>query len=47
MVVSVNDIPEMRRAFEGMVMESLEVGYTVAGGASGRSMRRELVIRNW
>lgn len=47
MVISVNDIPEMRAAFNGLEMESLEISYSVGG--SGRSNRKsgELVIRNF
>lgn len=46
MVISVNDIPEMRRAFAGLNMESVGITYTVGGsGKSGRAA--ELIIRNW
>lgn len=46
MIISVNDIPEMRRAFAGLTMESADITYTVGGcGKSGPS--RELIIRNW
>lgn len=46
MIVSVNDIPEMRAAFDGLTMESVGISYTV-GGVQGRDKRSELVIRNW
>lgn len=46
MVISVNDIPEMRKAFAGLSMESLPITYTVGGGKKG-SKTSELVIRNW
>lgn len=46
MVISVNDIPEMRRAFKGLQMESVPINYTV-GGQNSRVERSELVIRNW
>ncbi|TAN52940.1 MAG: DNA adenine methylase, partial [Methylococcaceae bacterium] len=46
MVVSVNDIPEMREAFAGMAMDSIPIRYTV-GGAKGAVLRHELIIRNW
>lgn len=46
MVISVNDIPEMRQAFAGLTMESLPITYTVGGGKKG-SKAAELVIRNW
>jgi DNA adenine methylase len=46
MVISVNDIPEMRKAFAGLVMESVDITYTLAG--SGKSPKTsELIIRNW
>jgi len=46
MVVSVNDIPEMRQAFEGLAMERAEINYTVGGGARSKPAS-ELIIRNW
>lgn len=46
MVISVNDIPEMRQAFAGLRMESVDITYTVGGGKKG-SKTAELVIRNW
>jgi DNA adenine methylase len=46
MLISVNDIPEMRLVFDGLTIESAEVTYTVGG--SGRSKPSgELIIRNW
>ena len=46
MMISVNDIPEMRQAFAGLHMESVGITYSVGG--SGRSGKvAELVIRNW
>ena len=46
MIISVNDIPEMRQAFAGLRMESVDITYTVGGGKKG-SKTAELVIRNW
>lgn len=46
MIISVNDIQEMRRAFAGLNMETVRINYTV-GGQNGRGERSELVIRNW
>jgi len=43
-MISVNDIPEMRRAFDGLNMESVVIYYTVGGG---RAERKELIIKNW
>jgi DNA adenine methylase len=46
MIISVNDIPEMRQAFNGLTIESVDIVYTVGG--SGRSKQTgELIIRNW
>lgn len=46
MIVSVNDIPEMRQAFDGLSIERVEINYTVGGG--GRSgPAGELIIKNW
>jgi DNA adenine methylase len=47
MVISVNDIPEMRRAFKGLRMERLELRYSVGGAGRGREPRGELIIRSW
>jgi DNA adenine methylase len=44
MVISVNDHQEMRRAFEGLHMETLDITYTVGGGSG--SQARELLIWN-
>lgn len=46
MVVSVNDIPQMRSAFDGLTMETVAITYTV-GGAGRSSPKTELVIRNY
>lgn len=46
MIISVNDIPEMRKAFKGLAMETVRISYTV-GGQNSRGERKELVIRNW
>jgi len=47
MVISVNDIPEMREAFAGLHMESLAINYTVGGAGRAKGKAAELVIRNW
>ena len=44
MMISVNDIPEMRTAFAGLNMESVGIHYTVGGN---RAESKELIIRNW
>lgn len=46
MVISVNDIPEMRKSFAGLTMESVDITYTVGGGKKS-SKAAELVIRNF
>lgn len=46
MVVSVNDIPEMRGAFKGLLMDRVELTYTISK-ASDRKRFGELVIRNF
>ena len=46
MVISVNDIPEMRRAFAGLEMERLEIRYSVGGSGKSKTTG-ELVIRNF
>lgn len=43
-IISVNDIPEMRKAFDSLSMESVDIHYTVGGG---RAERKELIIKNW
>jgi DNA adenine methylase len=46
MVISVNDIPEMRQVFDGLAMKSLPINYSVGGNNRGKD-RAELVIWNW
>ncbi len=45
MVVSVNDIPEMRQAFAGLRMETADITYQV-GGAGRSKTTGELIILN-
>lgn len=47
MIISVNDIPEMRSAFAGLRIDQVELTYTVGGGGRPDSKSRELIIRNW
>lgn len=47
MVISVNDIPEMRQVFDGLEMERLEISYTVGGAGRSKAVSGELLIRNW
>lgn len=44
-IISVNDHPEMRRAFAGLPMRDVPIKYTVGGGEGVD--RRELIIGNW
>jgi DNA adenine methylase len=46
MIISVNDISEMREVFAGLSMESVPINYTVGGGGRGKESA-ELIIRNW
>jgi DNA adenine methylase len=46
MIISVNDIPEMRKAFKGQKMQSVDINYTVGGAGKGRG-KKELIIINW
>jgi DNA adenine methylase len=45
-IVSINDHPDIRRAFDGFQMEALKIDYTVGGGAN-RAERQELIIYSW
>lgn len=46
MVISVNDIPEMRQAFDGLTMSTVDICYTVGGAGRGAEWR-ELIIKNF
>lgn len=45
-IVSINDHPDIREVFRGFHMESLDINYTVGGGAKAAA-RKELVIWSW
>jgi DNA adenine methylase len=45
-IISVNDIPEMRQAFAGLNILDVGITYTVGGGDKA-SAARELVIANF
>ena len=45
-VISVNDIPEMRKAFDGLEMKRVDIAYTVGGGNKPKKTS-ELIIKNW
>lgn len=46
MIISVNDIPEMRQVFAGLSMDSVDITYTVGGNKRGKATR-ELIITNF
>ncbi|MGE4243519.1 DNA adenine methylase [Ramlibacter sp.] len=46
-IVSVNDIPEMRRAFKGLTMRRVAIRYSVGASGRGRGEKGELLVRNW
>lgn len=45
-IVSVNDIPEMRKAFAGLAMHTVGIRYSASRSMKGRDSRSELVISN-
>lgn len=45
MVITVNDIPEMRKAFAGLRVETADIQYTVGGSGRGQPSK-ELIITN-
>lgn len=45
-MVSINDHPDIRRVFAGLHMESLDISYTVGGGAKAAD-RKELIVWSW
>lgn len=46
-VVSVNDIPEMRKAFKGHTIKRVSINYTVGASGRGREPKGELIICNF
>jgi len=47
MMVSINDHPDIRRAFDGLIMHDLGIKYSVANAHSKPTESRELVITNY
>lgn len=47
MIISVNDIPEMRKAFDGLKVERVDIRYTVGGSKADNKKSGELIIRNF
>jgi len=44
-IVTLNDHPDIRKVFDGFVIESTDIRYTVGGGAGVE--RREVIIFSW
>lgn len=44
-IVSINDHPDIRAAFDGLTMHTVDIQYTVGGG--GGDQVQELVITNF
>lgn len=47
MIVSVNDIPEMRKAFRGLKIRSVAINHTLGQKYGKTAKRKELIIRSW
>ncbi|MNT96767.1 hypothetical protein D3C72_2389410 [compost metagenome] len=46
-MVSINDHPDIRQAFDGHHMMGLDIKYSVANAQGKPDTSRELVITNW
>lgn len=46
-MVSINDHPDIRRAFNGFCMMGLDIKYAVANNHGTPATSKELVITNW
>jgi DNA adenine methylase len=47
MVVSVNDIPQMRQAFSGLEIDTAEIRYSVGGAGRSSAKSSELIVTNF
>ena len=47
MLITVNDIPEMRAVFAGLDTDVIDVRYTVGGNRNHVKPSQELLIRSW
>jgi DNA adenine methylase len=47
MVITVNDIPAMRKAFKGLTMDRVDIRYLVGGAGRDVKPTGELIIRSW
>lgn len=45
-IVSLNDHPDIRSAFTGFEMDTVDIAYTVGGGGKAAD-RKELIIYSW
>jgi DNA adenine methylase len=46
-IVSLNDHPAIRKAFEGFHIETVDIRYTVGGSGERAAARKELIIFSW
>lgn len=46
-MLTVNDHPDMRKAFAGFRVQRVGISYTIGGAAAGRREVGELIVRNW
>lgn len=46
-MVSINDHPDIRRVFDGLYIQELEIKYSVGNNNGSPEASRELVITNW
>jgi DNA adenine methylase len=47
MLISLNDIPEMREIFSDLNITTTEIQYTLSGGKRSNNKSQELIIKNW
>lgn len=47
MIVSVNDIPAMRKAFKGLTIDTAEIRYSVGGAGRSKAKSGELIVTNF
>lgn len=47
LIISVNDIPEMRAVFSRLNIRTVEINYTVGGSGRPIQPSKELIITNW
>jgi len=45
-ILTINDHPAMRKAFNGYKYDTVNIDYTIGGSGKGKG-RRELIYRNW